>query len=85
MTEFVRDSFVKFDNLKLTAADRWGMNKYRKGPQRTAKDHKRALHRTTIMRKLPDLQQFCLIFKKLFCLFFVIFVNFGVLMNYGGL
>ena len=44
------------------------------------------------MRELPDLQQFCLIFKKLFCLFFcnfvflcVFFVNFGVLVNYGGL
>ena len=40
------------------------------------------------MRELPDLQQFCLIFKKSFCLFFVIlyfFVNFCVLMNYGGL
>ena len=24
-----------------------GMTKYRKGPQRTAKDHKGALHRTT--------------------------------------
>jgi len=35
------------------------------------------------MRKLPDLQQFCLIFKNYS--FFVFFVNFGVLMNYGGL
>jgi len=44
------------------------------------------------MRELPDLQQFCLIFYKLFCLFFCTsvffcfcFVNFGVLVNYGGL
>jgi len=43
------------------------------------------------MRKLPDLQQFSVIFFKLFYLFFVILyffvflVNFGVLMNYGGL
>jgi len=42
------------------------------------------------MRKLPDLQQFCLIFKNYFVyffnfVFFVFFVNFGVLMNYGGL
>jgi len=39
------------------------------------------------MRKLPDLQHFCVILK-LFCLFFVIsyfFVNFGVSANYGGL
>jgi len=35
-----------------------GMTKYRKGP---TKDRKGALHRTTIMRKLPDLQQCCLI------------------------
>ena len=41
------------------------------------------------MRKLPDLQQFCVI--KLFCLFFwnfcyfVFFVNFGISVNYGGL
>ena len=80
-----------------------GMTKYRKGPQRTAKDpqktHKgpqRSItqdHReSAIMRELPDLQQFCLIFFfKLFCLFFcnfvffVFFVNFGVLMNSGGL
>jgi len=40
------------------------------------------------MRKLPDLQQFCLIFKILFIFlifYFLFFVNFGVLMNYGGL
>jgi len=43
------------------------------------------------MRKLPDLQQFCLIFSSYFVYIFVIlyfmffFVNFGVLMNYGGL
>jgi len=44
------------------------------------------------MRKLPDLQQFLFNFLNLFCLFFcnfvflcVFFVNFGVLMNYGGL
>ena len=51
-----------------------GMTKYRKGPQRTAKDpqktHKgpqRSItqdHRgSAIMRELPNLQQFCLIFK----------------------
>ena len=43
------------------------------------------------MRKLPDLQQFCVIFKNYFVYFLVILyfflflVNFGVLMNYGGL
>ena len=44
------------------------------------------------MRELPDLQQFCLIFKKIILfifgnfVFFVCFlVNFGVLVNYGGL
>ena len=44
------------------------------------------------MRELPDLQQFCLIWKKNYLfIFFVIlyflcfFVNFGVLVNYGGL
>jgi len=47
-----------------------GMTKYRKGPQRTAKEHytgpQRSItqdHRgSAIMRELPDLQQFCLIF-----------------------
>ena len=44
------------------------------------------------MRKLPDLQQFSVIFFQIilfiFCnfVFFCFFlVNFGVLMNYGGL
>ena len=38
------------------------------------------------MRKLPDIQQFLFNLKKLFCLFFcVFFVNFGVVINYGGL
>jgi len=43
------------------------------------------------MRKLPDIQQFLFNLKKLFRLFFVIlffvcfFVNFGVVINYGGL
>jgi len=39
------------------------------------------------MRNLPDLQQFCLMKKIFLCnsLFLCFFVNFGVLMNYGGL
>jgi len=45
--------------MKVTGHDSVGMTKYRKGPQRTHKrpteDRKGALHRTTIMRKLPDL------------------------------
>ena len=73
-----------------------GMTKYRKAPQRTHKGPQRSItqdHRgSPIMRELPDLQQFCLIFKKIilfifcnfvFCVCF--FVNFGVLVNYGGL
>ena len=60
--------------------------KDRKGPQRTHKEPQRSItqdhRRSAIMRKLPDLQQFCLIFKNYFVYFFV---NFGVLMNYGGL
>ena len=59
---------------------RKGPQRTAKDPQRTAKDpqktHKgpqRSItqdHRgSAIMRELPDLQQFCLIFKKLFCLF----------------
>ena len=47
-----------------------GMTKYRKGAQRTARDLQRSItqdHRgSAIMRKLPDLQQFCLIFKNYF-------------------
>ena len=46
------------------------------------------------MRKLPDLQQFCVMFFNYFVYFFVIFVilyyfvffvNFGVSVNCGGL
>jgi len=38
------------------------------------------------MRELPDLQQFCLIFLQIILFIFLFFfVNFGVLVNYGGL
>jgi len=53
-----------------------GMTKYRKGPQRTHKGPQRSItqdHRgSTIMRELPNLQQFCLIKKNYFVYFFVI-------------
>ena len=46
-----------------------GMTKYRKGAQRSiTQDHRGS----AIMRKLPDLQQFCLIFKN----YFIFFCNF---------
>jgi len=50
-----------------------GMTKYRKGPQRSiTQDHRGS----AIMRKLPHLQQFCLIFKNYFVNFFVIWYFF---------
>ena len=75
------------------------MTKYRKGPQRTAKDpqktakeqytgpqrignHERTARLATILFNLKKL--FCLFFCNfVFCVCF--FVNFGVLVNYGGL
>ena len=56
--------------VKTLLSQLTGMTKYRKGPQRSiTQDHRGS----AIMRKLPDLQQFC-VFLKLFCFVFVIFV-----------
>jgi len=83
--------------IDTSSAVTLGMAKYRNGPQRTHRGPQMSItqdHRgSAIMRKLLDLQQFCVIFK-LFCLFFCnfcyfvffcFFVNFGISVNYGGL
>ena len=69
-----------------------GMTKYRKGPQRTAKEHYTGPQRIGNHERTARLATILFNLKKLFCLFFVIlyffvffFVNFGVLVNYGGL
>jgi len=71
--------------MKVTGHDSVGMTKYRKEPQRTHKrpteDRKGALHRTTIMRKLPDLATILFNLKKCFVYFFVILYFFVFFVN----
>jgi len=59
-----------------TAKDRKGPQRTTKDPQKTHKGPQRSItqdHRgSSIMRELPDLQQFCLIFKNYFVYFVVI-------------
>ena len=67
------------------------MTKYRKGAQRTAKEHYTGPQRIDNHEKTARLATILFNFLKLFRLFFrnfvffVFFVNFGVLMTYGGL
>jgi len=75
------DAITASTNVKDAEKNRVWLNaaKDRKGPQRTHKEPQRSFnpkehitqdHRgSAIMRKLPDLQQFCLIFKNYFVYF----------------